>query len=397
MEQQLFTVIGLSDGRELFLPPHIERIIRNGEVFSGGVRHRQIMENHLPHGALWIDITTPLDDVFRQYAGHSHVVVFASGDPLFFGFATTIQKRLPQARVVTYPAFNSLQMLAHELTMPYHDMQVVSLTGRPWQEFDNALIRRTAKMGVLTDREHTPATIAARMLYYGYSGYTLFVGECLGNEEEQRIRTLSLEEASKESFKHPNNLILLAQGEGRPRYFGIPDGEFELLHNRDKMITKAPLRLMDLSVLGLQNRRSFWDVGFCTGSVSIEARLQFPHLLITSFEIRPEGEQLMEANSRRFGAPGIRSVIGDFTVQDLSSLPAPDAVFIGGHGGKLKEMMEQISRVLLPGGIVVFNSVSENSYRLFLEAVETTPLTLQNECLVALDDNNPIRILSAVL
>ena len=66
MEQQLFTVIGLSDGRELFLPPHIERIIRNGEVFSGGVRHRQIMENHLPHGALWIDITTPLDDVFRS-------------------------------------------------------------------------------------------------------------------------------------------------------------------------------------------------------------------------------------------------------------------------------------------------------------------------------------------
>jgi precorrin-6Y C5,15-methyltransferase (decarboxylating) len=60
-------------------------------------------------------------------------------------------------------------------------------------------------------------------------------------------------------------------------------------------------------------------------------------------------------------------------------------------------MMEQISRVLLPGGIVVFNSVSENSYRLFLEAVEATPLTLQNECLVALDDNNPIRILSAVL
>jgi len=154
---------------------------------------------------------------------------------------------------------------------------------------------------------------------------------------------------------------------------------------------------MDLSVLGLQNRRSFWDVGFCTGSVSIEARLQFPHLLVTSFEIRPEGEQLMEANSRRFGAPGIRSVIGDFTVQDLSSLPAPDAVFIGGHGGKLKEMMEQISRVLLPGGIVVFNSVSENSYRLFLEAVAVTPLTLQNEYLVALDDNNPIRILSAVL
>lgn len=65
------------------------------------------------------------------------------------------------------------------------------------------------------------------------------------------------------------------------------------------MITKAPIRLLTLSALELNRRTSFWDIGFCTGSVSIEARLQFPHLHVTSFEIRPEGKRLMEINSRR--------------------------------------------------------------------------------------------------
>ena len=36
--------------------------------------------------------------------------------------------------------------------MPYHDMRIVSLTGRPWHEFDRALIESASKIGVLTDR-----------------------------------------------------------------------------------------------------------------------------------------------------------------------------------------------------------------------------------------------------
>jgi hypothetical protein len=31
-------------------------------------------------------------------------------------------------------------------------------------------------IGILTDRVHTPATLAARMLVYGYSHYTLYIG-----------------------------------------------------------------------------------------------------------------------------------------------------------------------------------------------------------------------------
>ena len=174
-----FIVIGITDNPTPFFPPEVMEIINKGRVFSGGRRHYEIVSPLLPDNATWVDITAPLDAVFGQYEHLAKsllekediptIVVFASGDPLFFGFANTIRRKMPETEVTTYPTFKSLQMLAHRLVMPYHDMRIVSLTGRPWPEFDRALIERTAKIGILTDKEHTPAAIAQRMLDYGYT------------------------------------------------------------------------------------------------------------------------------------------------------------------------------------------------------------------------------------
>ena len=124
------------------------------------------------------------------------------------------------------------------------------------------------------------------------------------------------------------------------------------------MITKMPIRLLTLQALDLPKRHVLWDIGFCTGSVSIEARLQFPHLHIEAFEVRPECEAIIHENARKFGAPGIEVHIGDFLETDISALPRPDAVFIGGHGGRLKDIMAKVLTVLNPEGIIVFNSVT---------------------------------------
>ena len=297
-----FIVIGITDNPQPFFPPEVLEIIKNGKLFSGGKRHHVIVAPLLPADAKWIDITVPLDAVFEQYISRtsnleprtSTVIVFASGDPLFFGFANTIRKRMPEADIELFPTFNSLQMLAHRLVMPYHDLRIVSLTGRPWPEFDRALIERTEKIGILTDREHTPAAIARRMLDYGYSNYTMYVGEHLGNPTREKVTTLSLEEAILNEFAMPNCVILSryevrgtryentseAETSGvqgnlvprtshlAPRLFGIPDSDFTLLDGREKMITKMPIRLLTLQALDLPRRHVLWDIGACTGSVS---------------------------------------------------------------------------------------------------------------------------------
>ena len=401
-----FIVIGISDAPEPSFSTEVLTIIKQGKVFSGGKRHHEIVAPLLPADAQWIDITTPLDAVFEQYQSlTSDIIVFASGDPLFFGFANTIRRKMPEAEIVLYPTFNSLQLLAHRLVMPYHDMRIVSLTGRPWPEFDKALIERTTKIGILTDKEHTPAAIAQRMIDYGYTNYQMNVGEHLGNPSLECVTTLSLDEASRREFSHPNCLIIEQQGEMPTRPFGIPDADFTLLDGREKMITKMPIRLLTLQALELRKKNVFWDIGFCTGSISIEARLQFPHLQICAFEIRPECEAIIQENVRRFGAPGIDIHIGDFLETDISALPRPDAVFIGGHGGHLKEIMAKVMTVLAPGGVIVFNSVTSpvvsqitdrpGSRQLWDEACTALHLSQEPPLQIQLNDYNPIEILKA--
>ena len=459
-------IIGISDNRNQWFPPEVLQVIQGGHVFSGGRRHHELVAPLLPADAVWIDITVPLVNVFKQYEVVEHVVIFASGDPLFFGFANTVQREMPEAEIRLFPSFNSLQMLAHRLLLPYHDLRVVSLTGRPWPEFDRALIERAPKIGVLTDREHTPAAIARRMLDYGYTYYTMHIGEHLGNPDLERVTTLSIAEAAPRTFASPNCLLLctstptspalpnhprlstptspslpnyplLSVGSGSAtaisplRPFGLPDSSFALLDGREKMITKMPIRLLTLQALDLPRRHVLWDIGFCTGSVSIEARLLFPHLHVVAFEIRPECEALIRQNARRHGAPGIEVHMGDFcalcndvaapvshpdaayaTVPIgsptglLPSFPAPDAIFIGGHGGKLREIMTQAASALLPGGVIVMNSVTStvvdrltghrpSSRQLFDEACVHLGLQQEAPIHIQLDDYNPIEILKA--
>ena len=391
-----FIVIGITDNPQPFFPPEVLEIIRNGKVFSGGKRHHEIVASLLPVNTEWINIAVPLDAVFKRY--HDEVVVFASGDPLFFGFANTLRREFPDAAITIYPTFNSLQMLAHRLVIPYHDMRIVSLTGRPWPEFDCALIERVGKIGVLTDKEHTPAAIAQRMLDYGYSGYTMHVGEHLGNPSLEKVATLSLEEAAHRDFSMPNCVILDGKTIENTKPYGIPDIAFALLDGREKMITKMPIRLLTLQALALPKRHVFWDIGFCTGSISIEARLQFPQLHIEAFEIRPECEAIIHENARRLGTPGISVHIGDFLKTDIASFPRPDAVFIGGHGGKLKEMIAKVLTVLADDGVIVMNSVKApkvltDSQQLWDETCEEFGLRQEPPMKIVIDEHHPIKIL----
>ena len=391
-----FTVLGMNDEIAPQFTPEIQDLIAQHRIFSGGRRHRELVASLLPKEAVWIDIVVPLTEVYEQYRQHdAPVLVFASGDPLFFGYTTTLMREFPGLVRQTYPSFSSLQLLAHALRLPYHDMRVVSLTGRPWHEFDRALIERAPKVGILTDRKNTPSRIAQRMLDYGYTDYRMHVGVLLGGERQETY-TLPLEEVVDKDFAHPNCLIIEATKVSQyDAPLGLKELAFFPLNGRVKMITKMPVRLVSLSLLELEQRHSFWDVGFCTGSVSIEAKLRYPHLQVTSFEIREEGEELMQVNSRRFHAPGIDHHIGDFLSQDLGQFPRPEAAFIGGHGGRLPEFVQRLTQIMDSDGVIVFNSVSQETLDSFRTAISSVGWQITYETVLTVDEHNPITILQA--
>lgn len=390
-----FYIIGITDDAHPDFSPCVQQLLRECRVFSGGRRHHDLVREYLPSGHRWIDIVAPLSGVYEEWRrADTTIVVFASGDPLFYGIGGTIRKAFPEAEVRIEAAPNSLQMLAHALLLPYEDMRMVSLTGRPWQELDCALMERSPKIGVLTDAVHTPAAIAQRMEEYGYGNYRMHVGEHLGGKQE-RVTTLSLKDATRQEFERPCCCILEATEALSTRPFGIPDESLEPLPGRPGMMTKMPIRLLSLQQLELRRHHVLWDIGACTGSVSIEARLQFPHLRVVAFERREECEGIIQRNARWHGTPGIDLLIGDFLTKDLTTLPHPDAVFIGGHGGKLCDILQQVTRYAEHGTVIVMNAVSEESEILFRESCETIGLRLDTVQRVEIDQYHPIKILKA--
>ncbi|WP_288309223.1 precorrin-6y C5,15-methyltransferase (decarboxylating) subunit CbiE [uncultured Prevotella sp.] len=384
-------IIGLSDSHRLCLTPEVMKIISAGRVFSGGMRHHEIIASMLPTRYVWINITIPITDVLEKYKHHDELVIFASGDPLFYGFANTVKRSFPEVQMKVFPTFNSLQLLAHKLNLAYNDMYTASLTGRPWDRLDEALIRGERLIGCLTDKNKTPHEIWQRMHTYGYDNYEMYVGENLGNEEKENFGQYN----PAKGYSTPN-CIILEQRKLIRQNIGIPDEAFHLLDGRSRMITKMPVRMASLSALQLAEKKSFWDIGFCTGSVSIEAKLAYPHLKVTAFEIRDEGKELMLANSRKFHAPGIDARIGDFCNMDISDCPLPDAVFIGGYGGKMKEVLIKVKNVLSHSGCIVFNSVSETSKDSFFSITKELGMTTEILHTITVDGNNPIIIMRAI-
>lgn len=389
-----YTVIGISNNSNFTFSDEIKSLLPAHRLFSGGKRHYELVKDYLPEHHEWIEIKNDIKQLIEQYKQHNEsIVIFASGDPLFYGFANSLKKYHTDACLKVYPYFNSLQLLCHRCNMAYHHICNVSVHGRSWEELDCALIEQKELIGVLTDSVKTPAAIVKRMLDYGFDQYMIIVGENLDSHAET-VSTLSLEKAAQSTFD-PLNCVLLIRLQQKLIPFGIPDESFICLPDRPNMITKMPVRLVSLSQLDLNNRKIFWDIGFCTGSVSIEAKRQFPRLNITAFEKREECAELFELNTRIYSTPGIEKVMHDFFEIDLHALPPPSAVFIGGHGNRLQELIWKIDQHLLRKGRLVFNSVKNESQTQFIETVQLLSYTLLPPITIKVDEHNPITILTA--
>lgn len=390
----IFQVIGIGN-KKVELSKQLLDLIQQHLVFSGGERHYELVKHLLPENHQWLFIKSPLESLFESYStGGQAIVVFASGDPLFYGMANTLQSKFPEALIHTYPYFSSVQLLIHRANINSNELRTVSVHGRSWNALDEAVIRQEPLIAVLTDREKSPSAIAERLLYYGYNNYSIWIGEDLEGDHE-KVSHRTLEEASQTSF-YPLNCVLLKKETHKPVSFGRSDASFEGLKGRPNMITKMPVRLCSLHALSLSSKTVLWDIGFCTGSLSIEAKLNFPHLQIHAFEIRAESAQIMQNNQRKLGAPGINVYTGDIFEQDLSLIPRPDAIFVGGHGGRLRELLEKINQYILPAGTIVINAVQEDSINGFINSSKALQWTLEEPLKLKVDMHNEITILKAI-
>ncbi len=139
--------------------------------------------------------------------------------------------------------------------------------------------------------------------------------------------------------------------------FGLPDDAFVYRAPEKGLITKREIRVLSLARLELAPDSVVWDIGAGSGSVGIEAARLCPRGRVFAIEKNADDFALVQTNCERFGVTNLTGVCGRAPA-GLEAWPDPDAVFIGGSGGAMAELLDAVTRRLRPGGRVVINLVT---------------------------------------
>jgi precorrin-6Y C5,15-methyltransferase (decarboxylating) CbiT subunit len=133
------------------------------------------------------------------------------------------------------------------------------------------------------------------------------------------------------------------------------------------MITKVDIRVLALSKMRLERDSVVWDIGAGSGSVAVEAALIAD--VGTVYAIEKDAKRVRDIlkNRERFRAWNMEVINGRAPgCLKARSLPAPDAVFVGGGGKGLSAILDYVAGRIKTGGRVVVNAVTiETAYRAF--------------------------------
>lgn len=262
-----------------------------------------------------------------------HAAVVFSGDSGFFSGARSLLPLLDQrgweARVL--PGISSVQMLAARLGRPWQDWRLVSAHGVDADA--PAELMGGKPVFFLTGGKLGPAELCGQLVRAGLDKLSVTVGENLACPDERIISGTAAELAGK-SFA-PLSVLLAEAAPVLPRRApGWPDDVF--IRGNTPM-TKQTVRAAVLSKLAVTPHDVCWDVGAGAGSVSVELAAMARRVYAVERDTDACG--LIEQNREKFHAWNL-SVIQGSAPEALESLPAPDAVFIGGSGGHLGAILD---------------------------------------------------------
>ena len=310
-------------------------------------------------------IRTPLIDTLaeieRDCVTHS-VAVLASGDPLFYGIGATLVRKFGRERVDIIPHLSSVQLAFARAGESWQGAKVVSLHGKSIQGLAQKL-HGVPVAALLTDDVNTPSAIAKYLQSFQMTEYVAFVAEHLGSVDE-RAGWYSMDELIDAEFSSLNVVILKHRPDVKVPVFtlGMDEGMFSQRKPDRGLITKREIRVLSLSDLALKPGGVLWDIGACTGSVSIEAILSTPDLQVYAVEKNDGDLENLRDNQVKFRTDFV--AVHAKAPDGLDAFPDPDAVFIGGSGGELEELLSICAGRLREGGRIVVNAATiENLYQ----------------------------------
>lgn len=364
-------VVGMSDAGAAGLAESMVDQICTADVLAGGDRHLGFFPDACGERVpIRAEVDAVLERLRQARDDGRRVVVLASGDPLWYGIGASLLRVFGPESLEFKSAPSSFQLAFAAIGEPWTGATVLSAHGRPPAPVISSILGSPLS-AVLTDPVNTSAAIASRLLAAGMDGSErCAVAERLGGPDQRVVQT-TLEKVAEGTFADPNVLIVWNDSPRTALSPGLPDSAFS---TTGALITKREVRLQALAELGLTGTDVLWDIGAGSGSVGIEAARWFPTARVFAIERRPALFAHLEENVRRFPAANYSARLGE-APEDCREWPDPDAVFIGGSGGKLPDIIDQVCTRLRPGGRLVVALATIDHLPLLRERLPDAALT----------------------
>lgn len=345
MDSPWLSIIGIGEDGLSGLSEASRKALARAETIFGGERHLALADIGA-RGKPW---PVPFDTGnVLAYRGRP-TVVLASGDPFWHGVGSLLAERLERSEWIAHPAPSTFSLAASRLGWPLESTICLGLHASPFERLVPHLAQGEKTICLVRDGQ-AAIELAGWLTMRGWGGSQLWTLTSLGGPHE----SITQHEASNYVGDPTATLVavaLEARGStGLPRSAGLADAAF--VH--DGQTTKRPIRALALSALAPRRGERLWDIGAGSGSISVEWALHGGTAI--AIESRSERTANIRKNAESFGLAHRITIIEGTAPAALSSLPAPQAVFIG--GGLNAAMFEGLWPLLPAGTRLVAHAVT---------------------------------------
>nr|VFK79829.1 MAG: precorrin-6Y C5,15-methyltransferase (decarboxylating) [Candidatus Kentron sp. SD] len=379
-------VIGILDDGAAGLNPAVRDILTQTDLVIGADRLLTLMDGSFAPEAERHSLSGRIAEmpnwiIAARKAGQ-RVAVLATGDPLCHGVGHFLIRKLGREALVFHPAPSTLQIACARLGLPWISMRIVSVhrgsigewTPDAGPDHGYAPLLRACRteslLGIFTSPKNTPGQVARTLVTAGLAAsFRITVAERLLRAEERVIGPMPMVDAAGITFADPN-VVILERIESLPgeASFGLPDEHYRQRRPERGLITAREVRVVALARLAPRRDDIIWDIGAGSGSVGLEVARFCRHLF--AVEKNPEDAAIVRENRSRMGIFN-HTLLEAHAPAGLSAWPDPDAIFIGGSGGNLVELMNLALARLNPGGRLVMTFVTLENLTTALTVLKT--------------------------
>ena len=327
-------LIGMGCGNLSTLTLEGQKHLENSDLIIGADRLLKSLPSDYSGNCISLYKSKDILHTVLNSSCESISVVF-SGDTGFYSGTKTLIPLLKEYKIdfKIIPGISSVQLLAARLSRPWQDWKLCSAHGIDCDAVLEVMERKPVFF--LTGGTHSPASLCSQLCSAGLGEIEVTIGENLSYPNEHIYFGKAQDFIGKKFSSLSVMLTEALTPEFKPRSSGFSD---EMFIRGNIPMTKQEIRSAILAKLGITPTDIVWDVGAGTGSVSVELALAANKGKCYGIECSHEGIELIIANKNKFSAWNLNVIEGN-APEALLDLPSPDAVFIGGTKGKLREII----------------------------------------------------------